>query len=118
MSQQADQERRGPHRGEGHQDQGKEVAKYLGCQFCIDGSTKAEVEARLAKAKSAHYRLTPKVWRSRVLSLGLKKRLWDALAFSAMAYAMETQTLAGEGAGLRGTAASASGTRREEKGQA
>ena len=49
-----------------------------------------------------------------MLSLGLKKRLWDALAFSAMAYAMETQTLTGEGAGLRGAAASASGARREE----
>ena len=71
----------------------KPHTKYLGVQITADGKAAQEVPARIKAAKSAHARLTPRVWRSLALPIHLKTRLWTALVRSILLYASEAHVL-------------------------
>jgi len=67
--------------------------EYLGSRFHYLLSTEPEVSARLQSARLAFYRLTARVWRSRILPMILKVRLYVSLVVSILLYGLQARCL-------------------------
>ena len=66
--------------------------KYLGSLVTAEGKCELDIRARLAMARNATLQLV-EVWRSKEISLHLKKRLMKSLIWSIASYGSESWTL-------------------------
>ena len=62
---------------------------YLGSQITKDGGAESDVSARICKARTAFHKLS-RVWRSRILSMKTKLRIFNTSVKSVLLYGSET----------------------------